>query len=436
MVNFAFIGAQTGDEGKGVRVVYYAKKAVELSMRCYGASETPRVLTMRWNGGADAGHTVEMDGSRYALHQIPSSILIRGTYNLMGEGVFLGPRGVAKEIAELRGKGVRIDTDNFGIASNAHVTLEYHIDADAPDSVAKTGHLSTGKGIKQTAVDKFGRVGIRFEEFLEREEFIGALKHRFPNGMPDKFESYEKFADSYAAERDALREFSILQSDVLNRPEIIWGFPEGAQGFQIDVDRGLYHGVTSSNPSIVPVRTKLNVGVVKMYESSIGGGRPFVGRMEERLETPLREAWGEFGTTTKKPRNIGWLDAVALKNAVRSSDIDCLVSTCGDRLEELARRGEKVRIITAYDVDGKRFEKWDKSFHKRSTLHRATPVFEELEPWDSFFDKEKQELTPNAQRFVSRVEELTGKEFIAHGYGPGVDDVHEVRDILLESVID
>ncbi|MGV8142225.1 MAG: adenylosuccinate synthetase [Candidatus Pacearchaeota archaeon] len=430
MVNFAFIGAQTGDEGKGVRVVYYSKKAVKLADKLYGSSESPRVLTMRWNGGADAGHTVEMDGTRYALHQIPSSILIPGTYNLMGEGVFLGPRGAAREIAELREKGVRIDTDNFGIASNAHVTLEYHLDIDAPDASAKTGHLSTGKGIKPTAVDKFGRVGIRFEEFLDRSEFIAALKHRFPDGMPSKFESYEKFADSYAPERDALRDFSVLQSDVLNRPEILFGFPEGAQGFQIDVDRGLYHGVTSSNPSIVPVRTKMNIGVVKAYESSIGGGRPFVGRMEERLETPLREAWKEFGTTTKKPRNIGWLDVVALNNAIRSSDIDCLVSTCGDRLEELARRGENVRIITAYEIEGKRFEKWDKSFHKRSTLHKAKPVFEEIEPWDKFFDSERQELTPKARAFVERVQELTGKEFIAHGYGPGVDDVLEVKDIL------
>src|SRR3989338_1589450 len=168
MVNIAFIGAQTGDEGKGVKEAHYAKRAVAYCERNFGRRQEPYVLTYRWQGGANAGHTVEIDERKEALHQLPSAILVDGTYNLMGEGVFLQPRLAMKEIEDLRRRGVRIDNTNFGIASNAHVTLDYHIDKDVKDSAARVGHTSTGKGIKPTAVDKYGRVGVRFEEVLFR----------------------------------------------------------------------------------------------------------------------------------------------------------------------------------------------------------------------------------------------------------------------------
>ncbi len=426
-MKIAFIGAQTGDEGKGVRVAYYVKKAVSKI-----PSQNSSVWTMRWQGGANAGHTVFCDGLKYALHQVPSGILIDGTYNIMGEGVFLEPRGIVKEIILLREKGVRIDNTNFGISSNAHVTFGYHIEMDSTSSAAMTGHTSTGRGIKPTAVDKYGRVGVRFEEFLNRDSFIEALKHRFPLGMPAQFGTYESFVDSYAEDMKVLAPFSVLQSDILNNSNFKFGFAEGAQGFQLDVDRGLYPGITSSNPSIVPFRANKIIGVVKLYASSVGGGRPFIGRMNEELETSLRDLWNERGTTTGKPRSIGWLDIVALKHAIRSCDIDSLVSTCGDRIQDLTKKGEKMRLIFGYKINGKIFTQWDKSFHRRDVLYNAEPVFEEFDSWDIFFDKEKRELTPKAFAFIERIEELTGKKFAAHGYGPGIDDVLEIEDILSE----
>ena len=171
------------------------------------------------------------------------------------------------------------------------------------------------------------------------------------------------------------------------------------------------------------------MGTVKMYESSVGGGRPFVGRMEKSLEDSLRNDWREFGTTTGKPRSLGWLDVVALKNAIDSSGIDVLVGTCGDRLEQLAKIGEKVKLITAYEIDGKKFDSWDKSFHKRGTLHRAKPLFEEFDAWDKFFDVDEQKLSTNAQKFVDRIQKLTGTEFVAHGYGPGIGDVFDLDNL-------
>jgi adenylosuccinate synthase len=423
----ALIGAQTGDEGKGVREVHYVQKAVENSPD--PTSESMPVWTLRWQGGANAGHTVGWNGTAYKLHQIPSGILIPKTYNFMGEGVFFNPREGMQEIINLQSQGVEITPRNFGIASNAHVTLEYHTE-DGRRDFEKEKHTGTGRGIKETAVDKQGRVGIRFQEFLDRETFIQILKEkRFPKGFPEQFGAVEEFADSYAEEREFLAQFSALQADALERHGTHFGIGEGAQGFKLDVDRGYYPGVTSSNPSIVPFRADVILGVVKMYESSVGSDRPFVGQMNPDLEARVRDLWGERGTTTGKPRDLGWLDVVALRHAIRSCEIDHLVGTCGDRMEAMAEANEPVKLVVAYEIDGNKYTDWDNSFHNRTTLYRARPIFEELKPWRRFVD-DNGELSPNARTYVDRIQELTGTEFALHGFGPGVDDVIEAKDVV------
>mgnify|MGYP001592689598 FL=1 len=428
------IGVQTGDEGKGVRGAYYVKRAVKLAIDGLNSLDSgknlPLVWTLRWQGGGNAGHTVEIEGKTRKLHQIPSGILIPKAYNLMGEGVFYNPREGMQEILNLQSDGVDISQRNFGIASNAHVTLDYHVDEDQGDRQKKE-HTSTGRGIRPTAVDKFGRTGLRFEEFLDRQTFIEVLRDkRFPKNFPTSFGSIENFVDSYEKEREFLAQFSVLQSDILNSKDFTYGIGEGAQGFKLDVDKGLYSGITSSNPAIVPFRVDTVWGVIKMYESSVGHDRPFVGQMHTELESVARERWNEFGTTTKLPRDLGWIDIVALRHAINSCGIDYLIGTCGDRLELMSELSQPVRLVVAYDLDGKKYSDWDKSFHNRRTLYRATPVFEEFEPWKVFFDKEKGKLSPNAQIYVDRIQELTGKEFALHGYGPGIDDVYEVKDAL------
>ena len=167
-----------------------------------------------------------------------------------------------------------------------------------------------------------------------------------------------------------------------------------------------------------------------MYESSVGHDRPFVGQMHKELESRVREVWKEFGTTTKLPRDLGWVDIVALRYAIASSEVDYLVSTCGDRLEFLSQIGQPVKLVTGYEIDGKVYTNWDKSFHNRRTLYNAKPIFEEFPPWARFFNEGKGELSPNARRYVERIEELTDKNFVLHGYGPDVDDVYEVKDIF------
>lgn len=425
--DIAIIGLQTGDEGKGKIVVHLVRKAADY----LPSSSENFVVNARWAGGANAGHTTISDGVTYKIHQLPSGIIVPGTYNLMGEGVFFNPRLGMQEIQQLQRLGVRISPENFGIASNAQVTLDYHVEEDlAEQGLLGNGHTSTSRGIKQTARDKQNRVGIRFEEFLDREAFLEILSTaRFPNSDAADRRQFEKMADSYAQARDFLRQFSVLQTDVLTNPNVSRTIWEGAQGFRLDVDKGLYPGVTSSNPAIVPAQIYTTLGVVKLYESSVGHNRPFVGHIpDEELESRLREEFGEIGTTTGLPRDLGWFDAVAVAHAVRSTQTDFLVGTCGDRLETLAKTGEPVKLVVAYEIDGKRYEGWDKSFHNRGTLYRATPVFEEFAPWDRFIDGGR--VHPNAQKYLDRIQELVGAEFVMLSHGPDENDVLELKDPL------
>lgn len=426
--DLAVVGEQTGDEGKGKIVAHIARKAVKyLPQRPHSR---PRVVVARWAGGANAGHTNVFEKVVYKLHQVPSGIIVPQTYNLLAEGCLFDPLSGAEEIRLLKEMGVKVSSQNLGIASNAHVTLAYHIDEDGAN-FHKTDHTSTGNGIKPTAVDKYGRVGMRFEEFLDRDTFKEILKERrFPNGLPEKFGDFEAFATYYDEARETLQPFSILQTDILADPEtdlVIW---EGAQGFRLDVDRGYYPGVTSSNPSIVPAQVGKILGLVKLYESSVGKDRPFVGQIQDPvLEEKLRERWGEFGTTTGRKRDLGWFDAVAVAHAVKTTQTDYLVSTCGDRLEYLTETGEPARIFVGYKIDGRTYNEWDRSFHNRKTLYGAKPIFEEFTPWNRFTD-ENGRLHPNAQRYVDRIQELVDAEFIMHSTGPGEDDIIELKDPL------
>jgi len=408
----ALIGGQCGDEGKGKIAVYYARSAVKKSI---STPENLKVVVQRWQGGANAGHTVSLDGEIYKLHQLPCGILIPGTFNLIGQGCFVNPRIVINEIKELRERGIKIDERNLGIASNAHVTLSHHVSDDAA-YFNKKDWTSTGNGIKQTAVDKYDRRGIRFEEFLDKDVFTKLMKERF-----------EEF-DDYDEEREFLKEFSVLENDVLHDEKFEYWIGEGAQGVHLDVDAGLYPGVTSTNPSLVPLRTNVNVGVFKLYASNVGK-KAFISRMTFELESKLRDEFGERGTTTGRDRDLGWFDIVAAKYSIEKADMDFIVLTCGDRLEKLDEMNEKVKLVVGYEIDGRKFKKWDKSFHNREILKRARPIFEEFEPWKEFVVNG--ELNEKASKYVSRISELLGRDVVLLGIGPRENDVVEIANVIV-----
>ncbi len=416
----AVVGIRVGDEGKGIRVAHYAQQMID--------QERGSVLVYRWHGAANAGHTAVIGDQEYKLHQVPVGVLLQGTYNLQGSGVYLHPRKEVEEIRQLGERGVSVSPRNLGIASNCTVTLDYHTDEDRAN-LEKKEHTSTGNGVKQTAVDLFGRVGVRFAEFLDSKECARALRERFPDGTIRGINSIEEFVASYDAERAFLAPFMVLETDVFNAHKSHYKLGEGANGFDIDVINGLYPGVTSSQPSQTSHRPDVIVGALKLYDSSVGHNRPFVSRLVDRgLEDELRNLWGERGTTTGKDRYIGWADMVAARHAIDTTGVDYLIGNCGDRLVDLHTRGGKVGLVTAYRIDGKTYSSWDPSFHKRETLKRAIPIIEEFKSWPWF--TRDGEIHTNALNFINRIQELTGKEFIALGTGPGINDQIELKSLV------
>jgi len=418
--NIALIGLQNGDEGKGKITAHIADQAEKK------LAEGERVLSYRFQGGKNAGHTVVVGENVYKLHQVSSAIVRPKTYCLLGKGMFLTVRNLYEEINALTEKGVTITPGNFGISSKTHVTFDYHISDDqAAFNLAE--HTSTGSGIKQTARDKANRTGIRFVEFLDKELMLKILKEKiFPDGMPSG--SYEDFVDSYDKEREFLKQFLVLEHDVFMEPNFKFWIAEGAQGMILDIDDGQYPGITSSNPGMPTHRPDKIVGVFKSYVSSVGiGERPFVSEMSKELQDKIVDEWQEFGTTTGKRRHIGWMDLVALKYTAETVHVDFLAATCLDRLETLAKHSEKVKVVVAYEIDGKQFEQWDISFDRRDTLAKAKPVFKEFDSWEKTV--ENGELTPNAQKYIDFIEEKVGKKIILIGTGP------EHKDIIIKENI-
>ncbi len=433
--SIAIIGCQDGDEGKGKIVDYLISRAaerVEMSFRFSSSLEKP-ILVRRFQGGSNAGHTLTINGTVYKLHQIPSGIITPETYNLVGKGMYLDPRKLRQEILHLQAQEIEVSPRNVGIAANAQVTLQYHIDDDQ-SAFRKKKHTSTGSGIKQTAVDKYGRVGLRFIEFLDPNLMTEILEQkRFPHGMPKRYHTtITELVDSYAPEREILQQFVTQEHRALREHGSAFLFDEGANGLGLDVDDGLYPGITSSHPAHVPIKTETVVGVLKLYKSSVGtGDRPFVTQMPADLETTLRESWGERGTTTGKNRDLGYFDAVHARYALEVAGVDRIAGTCGDRMEDFARQGVKPKIAVAYEIDGKRYEEWHPSFFRRDTLNKAEPVYEEFAPWEKFTEADGYTLTPNAQKYVRRIEELLGKEFSLLGTGAERKEMIAYTDLLI-----
>ena len=409
MVDIAIIGGQNGDEGKG-KIVEYLINSAE---KKFSNFLTKSVLNYRWQGGANAGHTVAVDGKIFKLHQIPSGIVRKNTYCLLGKGMFLNPRKLLNEIKELEEQGIKVTPDKFGISSKAHMTLDYHINDDQAYFNLEE-HSSTGSGIKQTARDKADRIGIRFIEFLDSDLMIKILKER-------NFLNTEQFVNSYQKEREILYKFLVSEDEIFANCRFDFVIAEGAQGIMLDLDDGQYPGITSSNPGLPTHRPKKILGIFKLYCSSVGiKDRPFVSEMDE-LQNKLHVPLGEFGTTTKKPRHIGWFDVVAAKYSIDVIQIDYIGGTCLDKLEYLHKIGEKLKICIAYEIGGQNYYKWDVSFDKRNVLWNAKPVFEEFETWDKTYVNGV--LNPNAKKYIERLEELLGKKFVLLGIGPKSEEL-------------
>lgn len=418
----ATVGLQFGDEGKG-KVDDFLIAEAENHLNYISGSGRP-VLIYRYQGGANAGHTVRICDETYKLHQVSSGILSPSTFCLCGTGMVITPEKLMSEIQGLLDRGIDVEPHNFGISSKAHVTLAHHTDEDA-GNFNQAEHTSTGNGILQTYRDKAARIGIRFVDFLDKALMIGILKNKiFPDGMPAEYGSPEEFASRYDAAREFLSQYLVQEQEVFSRSSFKYLLAESAQGVMLDLDHGLYPGTTSSTPTLIPGRPSRIFGVVKLYVSSVGiGDRPFVTEMPDELQDQVREAWGEYGVSTGKKRHIGWFDAVAAKYAMQVAGVDHLVGTCLDRLEVLGRLGETIKVAKAYIVKGTKHYNWDTSFDRRDTLWGAEPVFEEFKPWTKTLEQDGQTLTPNAARYVNGLEEMLGMRFAMIGTGQEHNDM-------------
>ena len=279
-----------------------------------------------------------------------------------------------KIVAELGGHidhGLNITPDNFGIAANAHVTLDHHLKEDQAAFSLKE-HSSTGSGVMQTSRDKYGRTGMRFVEWLDHDLTVEIFKEKmFKKGLGNwarrKFTNhFERLSASYDSEREFLGQFLVEENDILQDPRNLIKLFEMSQGSVLDIDSGEYDGITGSNPLEIPYLSEVIVGAFKSYVSSVGiHNRSFVTEMDAALADVLRDPFGEYGTTTGKPRHIGWFDIPQAKYAIDVGQVTHLALTKLDTMEEFAKIGHPIKVAVAYRVNGQRHTRWDASFLKR-----------------------------------------------------------------------
>ena len=414
------IGAQWGDEGKG--------KVTDLL-----GSRVSHVV--RYQGGNNAGHTViTPDGTKYALHLLPSGVLTPGCVPVIANGVVVDPKVLLTEIDGLAERGV--SCDNLLISGDAHLIMPHHraLDRVVERYLGSARIGTTGRGIGPAYGDKVGRVGIRVQDLLDP----GILRQKLELALREKNQILVKVynrkaidvaavAEEYLGYAERLKPYiadtRLALARALEAGETI--LLEGAQATLLDVDHGTYPFVTSSNPTaggacvgsgVPPTRITQVIGIIKAYTTRVGAG-PFPTELFDDNGKHLRDVGHEYGTTTGRERRCGWFDALVGRYSVRVNGITDLVVTKLDVMSGM----EKVPICVAYDVDGVRYDDIPMT---QTAFHHAKPIYEEMDGWGEDITKcrDFSELPPNAQRYIERVEELCGAKVSVVGVGPGRDE--------------
>nr|PZN73210.1 MAG: adenylosuccinate synthase [Bacillota bacterium] len=413
------MGTQWGDEGKGKFVDLLAEQAH---------------VVVRSTGGSNAGHTVWAGGKQYKLHQVPSGILYPGTLCVIGHGVVLDPPKLLEEMDRLASQGV--DLSNLRISGGAHIVFPFHIRLDEAEEDRKGARKigTTRRGIGPAYMDKFARVGIRLIDMLDRDEFLPKLtalveeKNRILEkvyGLPGF--TVEEIAEPYLEYAERLRPYVAntveLVNDAIDAGKNV--LFEGAQGHLLDIDFGTYPYVTASHPiaagaiigaGVGPTKVTRVVGVVKAYTSRVGEG-PFPTELHGEEAHRIREEGHEYGTTTGRPRRIGWLDLVMVRYACRVSGITDLAVP---HLDTLAKTGiPTLKVCVAYRLpDGTVTREFPVGL---KALQQVEPVYEELPNWEwsekLSTARQFEELPEGAQRYVRLIEEVTGVRVSILGVG-------------------
>jgi adenylosuccinate synthase len=396
------VGAQFGDEGKGKLVDYLSEKFD---------------IVVRYQGGANAGHTICFDDKTVVLHLIPSGIFNPNCVCVIGNGVVIDPDALMKEIEMIQAMGYSLE-GRLLISHNAHLIMPYHksIDSAAEESMGGMRIGTTGRGIGPSYADKFSRIGIRIVDLLSPKILEEKLRSSIDakNNLLTKiyskeelnveeivkrYTTFDRSIDSY------VKNTQIYLNDQLAKGKTV--LLEGAQGSLLDVDHGTYPFVTSSNPTaggactgsgIPPTRIGNVIGVAKAYMTRVGNGA-FPTELHDETGERIRKIGHEFGATTGRPRRCGWLDLVLLKYANSINGVTELALTKLDVLDDF----DDIKICTGYKVDGKILRDFPTD---HETLSRLEPQYKTLKGWNTSNTKAKnfKELHPNTQAYLEFIE--------------------------------
>lgn len=414
--NTCLVGLQWGDEGKG--------KIIDILTEAFD-------IIVRYQGGSNAGHTVVINNEKFVLHLIPSGILRKNKYCVIGNGVVLDPRQLLEEIAELRQKNIEVG-DNLRVSETAHVVLPYHKKLDELSENEKGDEKigTTKRGIGPCYADKMARNGIRVSDLFSGEYF----KERLKKIVEDKNRifvrlydadplSWKEIYDEYRGYAEQIKPFvcntiAFMEDAIKSRKKILF---EGAQGALLDVDFGTYPFVTSSSviaggaavgTGVSPRQIHKVLGVVKSYTTRVGSG-PFPSELDGELGEHLRRKGGEYGATTGRPRRCGWFDAVAVKHAITVNGAESAILTKLDVLDEQ----KTIQICVGYTFGDKVYNRFPADL---AALPKCQPVYKELPGWqkDTSQVRNKKDIPAQAKNYISTLEEILGIKMEMLSVGP------------------
>ncbi len=428
MSTLAIIGTQWGDEGKGKIVDILSEKADYI---------------VRFQGGNNAGHTVVVDDVKYILHLLPSGILHDGKKCVLGNGMVIDLEGLLNEIEFVKRVGKEVEGRIF-VSERAHLIMPYHKELDAASEKLK-GNSSIGttlKGIGPAYKDKAGRVGIRIADLRDEETFKEklrwnlrekelTLKHVYGYDVSFDFEKiYARTMKIYEKVESFVCDTVTLLNRAIDRGDNV--LFEGAQATLLDIDVGTYPFVTSSNSSslgisagagISPKKVDRIFGIAKAYTTRVGGG-PFPTELKDSMGELLRARGHEYGATTGRPRRCGWLDLFALKFSKMVNDLDGLIVTKLDVLDEFS----EIKVCVGYELDGKALDSFPSTAKE---LSKVKPIYETLPGW-----KEKtthitkfEDLPNNAKRFIEFIADYLEVEIPMISTGPQRNETIEICKI-------
>lgn len=413
------IGTQWGDEGKGKIVDLLSEHAD---------------FAVRFHGGNNAGHTVIVDGKKYPFHLIPSGILQKNTVGVIANGVIVDLEVLISEIKMLEDDGMKLNGKLF-VSDRCHLIMPYHKALDLAYENARGSKKlgTTGRGIGPCLADKVSYNGIRiyelinWENFEEKFKFQAKIKNKIITSLGvqplnigeelEKFKKLRKIILPYVTDT-----YSILQKALEQKKNILM---EGAHGVMLDIDFSPYPFSTGSNVipgavntgSGIPVQKISNVvGVVKTYTSRVGEG-PLPTQIEGKLADTIREKGGEYGTTTGRPRRVGWLDLEAVKFACEVSGVTEIAITKIDILSGL----KEIKVCVGYKLNGKDISYSSCGYNELSTL---TPIYKTLPGWKEDITKIRKfsDLPKNCQSYVKFIEKFLGIKISIISTGPARDE--------------